>query len=111
MEEEILSMTKSYFKMVGEDLSDEIQLLLIRSLIDNYKAKRAYPAFYTQEMIDEDVNRFLEIRKSEIAMEIIPEMYGRVGGEGLSMLTDAGTSRFFAKSTLLHDVVPICEVV
>lgn len=111
MEEEILSMTKSYFKMVGEDLSDEIQLLLIRSLIDNYKAKRAYPAFYTQEMIDEDVNRFLEIRKSEIAMEIIPEMYGRVGGEGLSMLTDAGTTRMWKNSTLLHDVVPICEVV
>ena len=111
MEEEILSMTKSYFKMIGEDLSDEIQLLLIRSLIDNYKAKRAYPAFYTQEMIDEDVNRFLEIRKSEIAMEIIPEMYGRVGGEGLSMLTDAGTTRMWKNSTLLHDVVPICEVV
>lgn len=111
MEEEILSMTKSYFKMVGEDLSDEIQLLLIRSLIDNYKAKRAYPAFYTQEMIDEDVNRFLEIRKSEIAMEIIPEMYGRVGSEGLSMLTDAGTTRMWKNSTLLHDVVPICEVV
>lgn len=111
MEEEILSMTKSYFKMVGEDLSDEIQILLIRSLIDNYKAKRAYPAFYTQEMIDADVNRFLEIRKSEIAMEIIPEMYGRVGGEGLSMLTDAGTTRMWKNSTLLHDVVPICEVV
>ena len=104
-------MTKSYFKMIGEDLSDEIQLLLIRSLVDNYKAKRNYPKTYTQEMIDEDVNRYFEIRKSEIAMEIIPEMYGRVGAEGLSMLTDAGTSRFFAKSTLLHDVVPICEVV
>ncbi len=111
MEQEILELASSYFKMIEEDISDDILLLLIASLIDYYKTLRSYPSTYTKEMIEADVKKYFETRKTNIAMTVLPEMYGRIGAEGLSMLTDAGTSRFFAKSTLFSDVTPICEVV
>jgi hypothetical protein len=62
-------------------------------------------------MIEADVLRYFKRRKNNIAFDVIPEMYGRMGAEGLSMLTDAGTSRFWTKQTILTDVVPIVEVV
>ena len=97
--------------MIGEDITDDVLLLLISSLIDLYKTLRTYPSTYTDEMIEADVERYFKTRKTNIAMVILPDVYGRIGAEGLSMLTDAGTSRFFAKSTLFDDVTPICEVI
>ena len=111
MDEEILEIAESYFKRIGEDIKAGFLLLLIQSVIDNYKTKRNYPASYTDEMIEADVSRYFGRRKNEIAMVIIPELYGRIGGEGLSMLTDNGITRMWQKSTLLDDVTPICEVV
>ena len=111
LEQELLSLTKTYFEKMDEDISDEFLLSLIDSVIDNYKNLRNYPAYYTDEMIEADVNRYFNRRLNNIAFEIIPEMYGRIGAEGLSMLTDAGTTRMWKNMTILHDVVPICEVV
>ena len=110
-EQKILELSKVYFDMHDEDINDDVLLLMVSSLIDYYKTLRCYPANYTDEMIEADVSRYFETRKTDVAMSLIPEMYGRIGAEGLSMLTDAGTSRFFAKSTLFHDVAPICEVI
>lgn len=109
--QEIFEMTKTYFGLMDKDIPDDFLMLLVQSVIDNFKNLRNYPEYYTDAMIDEDVIRYFTIRKSNVAMEIIPEMYGRIGAEGLSMLTDAGTSRFWTKSVLLHDVTPICEVI
>lgn len=111
MEQELLELTKTYFRLMDEDISDEFLLLLVQAIIDSYKSKRNYPAYYTDDMIDEDVERYFSLRKADVAMTLIPELYGRIGAEGLSMLTDAGTTRIYIKSIMLSDVTPICEVV
>lgn len=111
MEQEILKLTKEYFARMDEDIDESFQLAMIRSVIDYYKNLRNYPESYTEGMIDKDVERYFERRMANIAFEIIPEMYGRMGAEGLSMLTDAGTTRMWKNMTILHDVTPICEVV
>ena len=109
--QEIFEMTKTYFSMMDTDIPDDFLLMLVQSVIDNYKNLRNFPDWYTPEMIDADVIRYFTVRKSNIAMEIIPEMYGRIGAEGLSMLTDAGTTRMWKNMTILHDVTPLCEVI
>ena len=111
MEQELLELTKTYFELMDEDISDEFLLLLVQSIIDSYKSKRNYPAYYTDEMIDAEVEQYFSLRKANVAMELIPELYGRIGAEGLSMLTDAGTTRMWKNSIVLSDVTPICEVV
>lgn len=111
LEQEILSLAKIYFQKMDAELEDDFLLLLIQSAIDEYKMRRAYPSYYTDEMIEADMSRYFGLHKKYIAMEVIPELYGRVGGEGLSMLTDAGTTRMWKNSTLYSDVVPICEVI
>ena len=111
LEQEILVLTKSYFEMMDEDISEDFQLLLIKSSIDHYKNLRNYPDYYTDEMIEDDVLRYFSRRKTNIAMEVIPEIYGRFGAEGLALLTDAGTVRQFKNSAIFRDVTPICEVI
>ncbi len=108
---EIFELTKTYFQMMDEDLSDDFIKLLVASLIDEYKTRRAYPSTYTAEMIQKDVDRYFSLRKSNVAMKLIPEEYGRIGAEGLSMLTDNTVTRMWKNSVILNDVVPICEVV
>ena len=109
--QEIVNMSIAYFAGLDEDFSSEYITLIANSSIDEYKAHRAYPPYYTDEMIEKDVLRYFTLHKSYIAMQVIPEIYGRMGGEGLAMLTDAGTTRMWKNSTLFNDVVPICEVV
>lgn len=110
MAEEILEIARLYFTEIGENLSDEFIFSLINSLIDYYKVLRNYPDAYTDEMIEADVNRYFSRRKNNVAMEILPEMYGRIGGEGLAMMVDAGTTRYWKNMTILNDVTPICEI-
>jgi len=117
LEQEILESLKTYYMFIGEtelgddDDSDDFLLGLIRSVIDLYKTYRNYPETYTDEMIEADVLRYFGRRKNDIAMTIVPELHGRIGSEGLSMLTDNGITRMWKNSTLLNDVTPICEVV
>lgn len=113
LEQEILEMTKSYFTLMDEDIREKegFLLLLVKSAIDQYKTLRRYPESYTDEMIEADVKRYFKARKTDVAMTVIPEMYGRIGAEGLALLTDAGTVRQFKNQTLFNDVTPICEVI
>ena len=111
LEQEILNLAKVYFDKMDEEIGDEFLLLMIRSVVDGYKNIRNYPLEYTDEMIEDDCVRYFSRRKSNIAMQVLPDLYGRIGAEGVSMLTDAGTTRFWVKEILLGDVVPICEVV
>lgn len=109
--EQIVTLAAEYFARVDETITTEYITVMVNSLIDNYKNKRNYPDYYTDEMIEEDVNRYFGRRKYHVANYLIPEEYGRIGAEGLSMLTDAGTTRMWTKTTILGDVTPICEVV
>lgn len=111
MEQDILAMARTYFNTIGEDISDDVLLLMIQSLIDYYKTMRNYPTDYTDDMIEADVERYFGIRKTNIAMSVLPEVYGRFGAEKLSMLTDAGTTRMWSSVPLMNDIVSICEVV
>ena len=111
LEQEILLLTKSYFEKMDEDISEDFQLQMIRSAIDYYKTLRDYPESYTDEAINADVIRYFSRRKHHIAFEVVPEIYGRMGAEGLALLTDAGTVRQYKVVTMFNDVTPICEVV
>ena len=113
LEQEILELTKSYFTLMDEDIKEKegFLLLLVKSAIDQYKTLRRYPESYTPEMIEADVMRYFDARKTDVAMTVIPELYGRIGSEGLSMLTDAGTTRMWTQNKIFSDVTPICEVI
>ena len=111
VEREILKMAKQYFALMDEDIDDGFLKLLIKSIIDEYKNLRNYPASWTDEEIEADAERYFERRKSNIAMVVIPEVYGKMGAEGLAMLTDAGTNRYFQTQKYFNDVVPFCEIV
>lgn len=111
LKQEILDLSMNYFELMDEDISQEFIALLISSLIDNYKTKRNYPESYTEEMINADCIRYFSKRKTDTAMALVPELYGRIGAEGLAMLTDAGTVRMWKDMSILDDVVPLCEVV
>lgn len=117
LEQELLESLKTYYMFMGEtdlgddDESDDFLLCLIRSVIDLYKTYRNYPSDYTDEAIQADVELYFSRRKYDVAMSILPELHGRIGAEGLSMLTDNGITRMWKNSTLLNDVVPICGVV
>ena len=111
VEREILKMAKQYFALMDEDIDDGFLKLLIKSIIDEYKNLRNYPASWTDDEIEADAERYFERRKSNIAMQVIPEIYGRIGGEGLSMIVDAGTTRYWVQQKYFNDVVPFCEVI
>jgi len=111
VEREILKMTKAYCEMMDEDISEDFLKLLIKSIIDEYKNLRNYPASWTDEEIEADASRYFERRKSNIAMVVIPEIYGKIGAEGLAMLTDAGTNRYYQTQKYFNDVIPFCEVI
>lgn len=111
LKEELLELSQTYFDKMDEDIDEDFLLNLIDSVIDNYKNLRNYPESYSDEMIEADTLRYFSRRKTNIAMEIIPELYGRIGAEGLAMLVDASTTRYYKNQTILNDVVPICEVI
>lgn len=109
--EEIKGMSAAYFAQVGEDVPDALIALLIESITDEYKTLRAYPDSYTDAMIDSDVERYFGTRKANIAVAVIPELFGKIGAEGLSDVTDNGIIKTWLTRHVLNDVLPICEVV
>jgi len=115
-EQEIFELAKTYFGLMelatqDQEFPDKFIQLLVDSVFDMYKKLRNYPPEYTREMIDADVYRYFYTHKTYIAAQVIPELYGRVGAEGLAMLTDASTTRMWKNSDILTDVVPIAQVV
>lgn len=108
---DIIAMSKVYFDQVGEEISEEFIALLLQSLIDEYKLLRNYPVSYTEDQIEDDVERYFDGRKTNIALSVMPQVYGKIGAEGLASLTDAGTTRNWSGVHHLADVVPICEVI
>lgn len=111
MEEEILEKSKVYFLQTGEKYSDDFLLLLIESLISEYKKRRNYPDYFTDQQIAEDVERYFQNKQSYFAVKVIPAMVGRIGAEGQSSHSENGISRSWEPDSWFDDVIPYCEVV
>lgn len=110
IKESIIENALIYFETTGESIDDEFLLLLVDSLIDEYKAKRNYPAYFTEKQVDADVVAYFNRKKAYFAMKVIPTMIGKIGGEGLSSLSDNGISKVFESDAYFSDVIPYCEV-
>ena len=110
IKESIIENALIYFDTTGESISDEFLLLLVDSLMDEYKAKRNYPAYFTEERVDADVASYFKRKKSYFSMKVVPAMVGKIGAEGLSSLSDNGISKVFESDTYFSDVIPYCEV-
>lgn len=108
---EILEISMEYFKVMDKDVDEDFVLLFIQSVMDEYKTLRNYPDDFTDEMIEADVVQYFSRRKNNVAMKLVPELFGRAGGEGLAMMVDAGTTRYWVQTNLLSDVTPYCEVI
>lgn len=110
IKESIIENALIYFETTGESIDDEFLLLLVDSLVDEYKAKRNYPGYFTEEQIDADVAAYFNRKKNYFAMKVIPAMVGKIGAEGLNSLSDNGISKVFESDTCFSDVIPYCEV-
>ena len=110
IKESIVENTLVYFDTTGESISDEFLLLLVDSLMDEYKAKRNYPGYFTEEQIDADVAAYFNRKKTNFAMKVIPAMVGKIGAEGQVSHSENGISRTWETDACFFDVIPYCEV-
>lgn len=106
----IVESAMVYFETTGESFSEEFLLLLVDSLVDEYKAKRNYPAYFTEEQIESDIVAYFSRKKSYIAMKVIPAMVGKIGAEGQVSHSENGISRTWETDSCFSDVIPYCEV-
>lgn len=110
IKENIIENALIYFDTTGESISDEFLLLLVDSLMDEYKAKRNYPGYFTEEQVDADVVAYFKRKKSYFSMKVIPAMVGRIGAEGQVSHSENGISRTWETESWFSDVIPYCEV-
>ncbi|MDO5540614.1 MAG: hypothetical protein Q4F83_11190 [Eubacteriales bacterium] len=110
LKEEMLESVKVYFQQTGEQIDDDFVLLLIESLVDEYKAKRNYPDYFTEEQIEADVAAYFKRKKTYFAMKVIPAMVGKIGAEGQVNHSENGISRTWETDGWFDDVIPYCEV-
>ena len=110
IKESIIENSLIYFDTTGESISDEFLLLLVDSLMDEYKAKRNYPGYFTEEQVDADVAAYFKRKKSYFSMKVIPAMVGKIGAEGQASHSENGISRTWETDTWFSDVIPYCEV-
>ena len=110
IKESIIENALIYFDTTGESISDEFLLLLVDSLMDEYKAKRNYPGYFTEEQVEADVAAYFNRKKTYFAMKVIPAMVGKIGAEGQVSHSENGISRTWETDTWFSDVIPYCEV-
>ena len=110
IKESIIENALIYFDTTGESISDEFLLLIVDSLMDEYKSKRNYPAYFTEEQIDADVSAYFNRKKAYFSMKVIPAMVGKIGAEGQVSHSENGISRTWETDTWFSDVIPYCEV-
>lgn len=91
-------------ELSGDSMYDENMLSVkIDSAIREVKSARNYPTSYTQEMIDEDMERFYTNIKRIALYD-----YNQIGIEGQSMSSENGESRTFVnRESLFHGVIPL----
>ena len=110
IKESIVENALIYFETTGESIDDEFPLLLVDSLMDEYKAKRNYPAYFTEKQVDADVAAYFNRKKSYFSMKVIPAMVGKIGAEGQVSHSENGISRTWETDAWFSDVIPYCEV-
>lgn len=111
LKEEMLDSIEVYFKQTGEKADEDFVLLLIDSLVDEYKAKRNYPDYFTDEQITGDMIVYFTRKKTYFAMKVIPAMVGKIGAEGQVSHSENGISRTWEAEGWFDDVIPYCEVI
>lgn len=111
VKEKIAENASEYFKVTGESFNYEFLLLLVDSLIDEYKSKRNYPEYFTDKQIETDVVSYFNRKKSYLSMNVIPAMIGKIGAEGQVSHSENGISRTWETDTWFSDAIPYCEVV
>ena len=115
METDILTAVQTYLAQTGEaeKYNPEFLSLLVDTVIESYKRQRCYPDGTENEVIDADVEKYFSVKKSYVAMTVIPAMLAKVCGEGLTSIIDNQTSRYWGTDfpVYLPDVVPFCEVI
>lgn len=111
IKENIVESAIVYFTQTGEKFSDDFLSILVDSLVDEYKGKRQYPAYFTDEQIEVDVTRYFNRKKTYFAMRAIPEIVGKIGAEGQKTHSENGINREWNPEAYLADVIPYCEVI
>lgn len=106
----IIENSMTYFRLTGEQIDWEILSLFTDSLIDEYKSKRNYPEYFTDEQIDTDVSLYFSRKSTYFAMKVIPSMIGKIGAEGQGSHSENGISRSWEAESWFADVIPYCEV-
>lgn len=110
IKENIVENALIYFDITGESISDEFLLLLVDSLVDEYKSKRNYPEYFTEEQIEADAVAYFNRKKAYFATKVIPAMVGKIGAEGQVSHSENGISRTWETDAWFSDVIPYCEV-
>lgn len=110
LKEEMLDSIEVYFKQTGEKVDEDFVLLLIDSLVDEYKTKRNYPDYFTDEQISADVIAYFTRKKAYFVMKVIPVMVGKIGAEGQVSHSENGISRTWETEGWFGDVIGYCEV-
>ena len=111
IKESIVENSQEYFKVTGESFKDDFLLLLVDSLVDEYKARRNYPGYFTEDQINADVASYFSRKSAYFAMKIIPTIIGKIGAEGQQSHSENGISRSWEAENWFPDVIPYCEVV
>lgn len=111
IKEEIIGKALTYFDTTGEDIKESFLFLLVDSLMDEYKTKRNYPGYFTEEQVDADVAAYFNRKKTYFAMKVVPAMVGKIGAEGQVSHSENGISRTWEADAWFSDVIPYCEVV
>lgn len=99
-----------YFANTGETVDDELLLLFVESLVDEYKEKRNYPDYFTEEQIETDVIQYFSRKQTYFSVKVIPAVVGKIGAEWQASHSENGISRTWEAEGWFVDVIPYCEV-
>lgn len=102
VETKLLNDIKTY---LGEG-EDSLLLLLINRAIANVEIKRNYPDHWTEDMIDDDMEKY-----QYVIFDAVVYAYGKMGAEGESSHSENGIVRSYVDESKLYvDVIPFVKV-
>ena len=105
MKQTILDNLESYF---GDEFAENETLLssILDKVIANVKLYRKYPDYYTDEMINNDLEEY--IGKIQ---DIVIALFNRVGAEGTFKHHENGVTDDFVGEEKLYDfIIPIARI-
>lgn len=108
MELEILNDLKSYLGMDYEDSMESTLLFCVKRAILLFKSYRNYPSFYTEQMIEKDMERCYACIWDLVLLQYVKE-----GVEFQNSHSESGTSRSWNSENeifSMHRIVPIAGI-